>query len=469
MQITFHGAAQTVTGSQHLIEVNNTRILLDCGLFQGKRSISRERNRHLPFDPASIDVVVLSHAHIDHSGNLPNLTSHGFTGDIISTFATRDLCAVMLADSGHIQEQDAKYLNKKRERQGEPPIEPIYTQDDALKAIENFLTIGYEQPYQITPSITLTFLDAGHMLGSAIVQLDIQDAGTRKQRRLVFSGDIGRVGAPILRDPVCPDHADYLIMESTYGGRLHEPIAEMGKALEDVIKRTYKRGGKLIIPAFAVERTQTLVYELNQLYHAGRLPGDLHIYVDSPLAVNATDVFRLHPEAFDEIAKRDMVQDPDRDIFGFGHLQYIRQVEQSKTLNSLAEPCIIISASGMMEAGRILHHLKNNVEDTRNTILIVGWQAPDTLGRRLVDGVETIKVFGEEYHARAEVVVMNSFSGHADHNGLIEWASAFKTRPETIYLVHGEPEASAALASSLKQDAGYKDVLIPELHQSFSV
>ena len=467
MRLTFHGAAQTVTGSQHLVEVNGTRILLECGLFQGKRDESRERNRHLPFDPASVEVVVLSHAHIDHSGNIPNLVKSGFKGDIICTFATRDLCAAMLRDSGHIQERDAEFVNKKRLRRGEPPVEPIYTEEDAIRSLRAFMAIGYGRPYNLTPDVTLTFYDAGHMLGSALVVLDIADGNTKRDVRLVFSGDLGRPGLPILRDPVMLDAADMLILESTYGGRHHPSLEESEAQLKEVILRTYKRGGKVIIPAFAVGRTQQIVYTLNRLYHARDIP-EIPIFVDSPLALDVTNVFRLHPEAFDEEAVQYMTrEDPDGDLFGFTRLRYVRQAEQSKELNFLREPAVIISASGMAEHGRILHHLRNNIEDPRNTILIVSWQAPDTLGRRLVEGAETVRIFGEEHKVRADVVVLNGFSGHADHAELMAWASGFHKPPQQTFLVHGDPESAQALAASLKSELRFKGVHVPLLHQTF--
>lgn len=470
MKITFHGAAQTVTGSQHLVEVDGHRILLDCGLYQGSRKESDRRNRNLPFDPASVDVLVLSHAHIDHSGNIPNLIKAGFKGDVVCTFATRDLCAAMLRDSGNIQERDVEYVNKKRLRRGEPPVEPIYTEEDAIHALGCFLAIGYERPYTLLPGVTLTFYDAGHMLGSAMVALDFADDEGR-DRRLVFSGDVGRPDTPILRDPACLDAADVVIMESTYGGRTHPPIDESEKELEQAINETYRRGGKVIIPAFAVGRTQQLVYTLNKLFHAHDIP-DMPIFVDSPLAVNVTNVFRLHPEAYDRETLDYMTkEDPDGDVFGFPRLRYVRQVEQSKELNFLREPAVIISASGMVEHGRILHHVKNNIEDPRSTILIVGWQAPDTLGRSLVEGASEVRIFGETYKRRAQVRVLNGFSGHADHDGLLNWVRAFQHRPEQIFLVHGELESAEALAAGLKDDLGYKpgQVRIPAMHQVFKV
>ncbi len=469
MKITFHGAVQTVTGSQHLLEVNGNRILLDCGLYQGKRSIARDRNRNLPFEPSDIDVMVLSHAHIDHAGNIPNLTKERFDADIYCTSATRDLSAYMLRDSGHIQERDAEYVNKKHKRKGEPPVDPIYTEQDAIRALNYFMTVNYNRPREIATGVTMTMVDAGHMLGSAIVILDIEDREEKRDFRLAFSGDLGRTGAAILRDCTQIEGADYLIMESTYGGRNHDNDADAKQQFRRVINETYKRGGKVIIPAFSVGRTQQVVYMLNQLYHEHKIP-DIPVFVDSPLAVNATSVFRLHPEAYDEEAALYMSQeDPDGDLFGFGRLQYVRRVEQSKAINFLREPCVIISASGMMEHGRILHHLKNNIEDDRNTVLVTGWQAPNTLGRYLVDGADKVRIFGEEYHSRINVEVMNGFSGHADHKGLVGWVDGMTRKPREIFLVHGEPDAAAALADDLKASQRIPQVHVPQLHQEFHV
>jgi metallo-beta-lactamase family protein len=469
MKITFHGAAETVTGSQHLVEVNGMRILLDCGLYQGRRADSYERNQNFPFDPASVDVLVLSHAHIDHSGNIPNLVKRGFKGDILCTHATRDLCTIMLRDSGNIQERDAEYVTKKHKRKGLPPVEPIYTEMDALQAMDGFLSLSFNREREIAPGVVLRMVPAGHMLGAATVVLEIEDREAQRDTRLVFSGDIGRPEIPMLLDPVTPDRADVLIMESTYGGRTHPPLEESEHIFRDMVIRTEKRGGKVIVPAFAVGRTQQIVYTLNKLYHANDIP-HIKVFVDSPLAVNATEVFRLHPEAFNTETMTYMThEDPDGDIFSFPGLRYVRQVEDSKAINFLKEPAVIISASGMMEHGRILHHLKNNIEDSRSTVLVVGWQAPNTLGRRLVDGEKEVRIFGEEYKRRADVEVLNGFSGHADHNGLIAWAAAFKQRPERIFLVHGEPDAAAALKKGLADDAGYQQVDIPKLHQGFEV
>ncbi len=468
MQITFYGAAQTVTGSQHMIEVNGLRLLLDCGLYQGKRAEAYERNRHLPFDASKVDALILSHAHIDHSGNIPNLVKSGFKGDIVCTHATRDLCGVMLMDSGHIQEKDVEFVNKRKKKRGEPPVDPIYTQADAAASLNSFTSQSYDRPRLIAPGVTVTFIDAGHMLGSASVVLDIEDKQEGKNIRLVFSGDIGRKGIPIIRDPKSPDAADILIMESTYGGRTHEPYQDAEKELERVINNTYRRGGKIIIPAFAVGRTQQLVYSLNQLAAKGDIPR-LPIYVDSPLAVNSTDVFRTHPECFDAETQQFVMQSgSSRDPFGFENMHYTRSLEDSKRLNFLLEPAIIISASGMAETGRILHHLKNNIEDRRTTVMIVGWQAPETLGRRLVDGEKIVNIFGEKYHVNAQVEVLNGFSGHADHEELLSWVAPMTRMPRRTFLVHGELEAANALASSLRQRFGLQ-VDIPSFKQSFEV
>jgi metallo-beta-lactamase family protein len=469
MQMSFHGAAQTVTGSQHLITVNGKSLLLDCGLYQGKRDEARQRNRDFSFDATGVDAVVLSHAHIDHSGNLPNLVKRGFRGKIICTTATADLCGAMLLDSGHIQEEDVEYVNRQRGKHGEPPVEPIYTREDAAEALRYFEGIEYGQTYQLWPGSTVTLYDAGHMLGSAIVGLDFESGNGEPARRLVFTGDLGRPGVPLLRDPTLLPAADILIMESTYGSRTHPPLEESADALKETIRRTSARGGKVIIPAFAVERTQLLVYLLNQLYHRGELP-DIPIFVDSPLAVNVTEVFRRHMDYFDDETRNYLRrEDPDGDIFGFRRLKYIRDVAQSKQLHNLRGPAVIISASGMAEAGRIQHHLKNNIEDSRNTILIVGWQAPNTLGRRLVEQAPVVRIFGMEYHREAEVVTLNGFSNHADQPELLGWVQAFKQPPERIFVVHGDPEAAQELATRLSRDVGCRDVMIPNLHQTVEI
>ncbi len=466
MKLQFFGAVRTVTGSMHLLEVNGSRILLECGLYQGRRQESFERNRNLPFDAASIDTLVLSHAHIDHSGNIPSLVKNGFSGNVYATAATRDLCSAMLRDSGHIHEEDAKYVNKKRARRGEPPIEPLYTIEDATESLRYFVSVGYDRSLPIAPGVTLTFRDAGHILGSAIVVLDVEEEGEKK--RLVFTGDLGRVGMPILQDPVPVEGADFLIIESTYGDRRHDPIETTDEELEAVVTETYRRGGKVIVPAFAVGRTQELVYALHRLTENRDIP-PMPIFVDSPLAVNVTEIFRLHPECYDEEVQAFLAESGHRDPFGFHRLDYIRSVERSKELNFLREPAVIISASGMAEAGRILHHLKNNIEDERNTVLIVGWQAPHTLGRRLVERQSVVKVFGEEYRLNAQVETINGFSAHADRDALLDYARQLGAgRLESAFVVHGEEAASLALADGL-QGIGARQAIVPQLGEAFEL
>lgn len=465
MKITFHGAAGTVTGSQHLVYVNGMRILLDCGLFQGRRSDAVEKNRNLPFDAASIDLLILSHAHIDHSGNIPNLVKNGFRGDVICTPATRDLCSIMLLDSGYIQERDAEFVNKWRRRRNEEPIIPIYTRQDALDSIQYFISQGYHRRRKIGPGIWLTFHDAGHMLGSAIVQLEIEDHETSRLTHLVFTGDLGRENIPIIRDPEMLQRADVLIMESTYGDRLHEPYPDAEKQLKRIVTETYMRGGMVIMPAFAVGRTQQIVFTLHKLSQQGAIP-QFPVYVDSPLAVNATSVFRLHPECYDSEVRSFMFEPGHNDPFGFDNLTYVQTVEESKTLNYRRLPGVIISASGMAEFGRILHHLKNHIDDPRTTILITGWQAPHTLGRRLAEKAETVRIFGEEHRRRARVETLYGFSGHADKQGLMNFVGAMRERPRRVFLVHGEPESANRLKTAL-EDKFDLTVTVPVMGQVF--
>ncbi len=472
MEIQFWGAAQTVTGSQHLISVFNTgssgrcsRILLECGLFQGKRQESFERNRNLPFDAASVDTLVLSHAHIDHSGNIPNLVRSGFRGSIYCTFATRDLCSAMLRDSAYIQERDVEYANKKRARKGQPPVEPIYTHADAIASLEHFVSVGYDRPVLVAPGVRCTFLDAGHILGSASVLLEIEEG--QQHTRLLFSGDLGRRDMPILRDPAPAPPADALIIESTYGDRSHPPHEDAEKKLLRLINETCTQGGKVVIPAFSVGRTQEIVYSLHRLASAHELP-DAPIFVDSPLAVNATEIFRLHPECYDDEVREFVAQDRHPDPFGFDRLRYIRNVDDSKALNEMKGPAVIISASGMCEAGRIQHHLKHNVTDPRNTVLIVGWQAPHTLGRRLVERQPVVRIFGEEFPLRARVETVNGYSAHADREELLNWAKPIARDLRRAFVVHGDPEPAAALADGLGQ-LGAHDVAVPKQGDVFQV
>jgi len=465
MDIQFLGAAKTVTGSQHLISVNGSRILLDCGLFQGKRRQSFERNRNLPFDATSIDALILSHAHIDHSGNIPNLVRSGFRGTIYCTFATRDLCSAMLRDSAYIQEQDAAYANKKRARKGLPPIEPIYTHDDAIASLEHFVSMGYDRPTPVAPGVRCTFLDAGHILGAAIVLLEIEEGNRRT--RLLFSGDLGRCDMPILRDPVPAPPVDVLIIESTYGNRLHKLHEEAEQRLRRLIGQAYGDGGKVVIPSFAVGRTQEIVYSLHRLANAGKLP-DVPIFVDSPLAVNVTEIFRLHPECYDKELRDFISHNRHPDPFGFDQLRYVRHVEDSKALNVMKGPAVIISASGMCEAGRIQHHLKHTITDPRNVVLIVSWQAPHTLGRRLVERQPTVKIFGEKFPLRARVEAINGYSAHADRNGLLDWARPIAKGLQRAFVVHGDPQPATALADGLRQ-LGARDVAVPEQGDVFKV
>jgi metallo-beta-lactamase family protein len=469
MKITFHGAAKTVTGSLHLIEVNGKTIMLDCGMYQGKRKEAFERNRSEFCQGKKVDTLILSHAHIDHSGRIPCLVRNGFRGDIVCTSATRDLCAVMLMDSAFLQEKDVEFVNKRRRKNRQMPFEPLYTQEDVARSMEQFMGLSYNRSHQLFPGVHLTFVDAGHMLGSAHVILDIDDQETGKSRRLVFSGDIGRPGIPIIRDPTpITGGTDILIMESTYGNRTHPPYPETEKELERIVNQTVQRGGTLLIPAFAVGRTQQLVYALNKLHASGAIP-ELPIFVDSPLATKTTDIFRLHPETYDADIRAFLLTDDDHNPFGFDKLQYTQSVEQSKALNEMKGPMIIISASGMMEGGRILHHLRSRIEDPRNTILITGWQAPNTLGRRIVEKERIVRIFGEEFQMRAQVEVETGFSGHADHDGLMDFVRVMAKRPEHTFIVHGEEEAAQTLAHDLQTELGLKNVVIPESLQSFVV
>ncbi|MEW5938604.1 MAG: MBL fold metallo-hydrolase, partial [Chloroflexota bacterium] len=433
MRLHFHGAAQTVTGSQHLIEINGTRLLLECGLYQGRRSETYERNLNFPFDPRKIDALILSHSHIDHCGNIPNLVRRGYEGPIYVTPAAGELTDVMLRDSGHIQESDAEWVNKKRRARGEEPIEPLYTQRDAERVKDQLQYVPYGQEFEPAPGVTAKFAEAGHILGSASVSLTMREK--RRKVRFWFSGDIGRRKLPILRDPVLPDEVDYLLMESTYGDKPHRDPQQAYEEFRDVVKRTAHRGGKVIVPAFAVGRTQELVYWLNEMMHNGDMT-PLPVYVDSPLAVNASDVFKRHPETYDEETRR-FVQEKRHPALDFRNLTYVRSVEESKALNNRKDPMVIIAASGMAETGRILHHLKNNIENPKTTVCIVSWQAPDTLGRRLADREKQVRIFGEPYNVKAEIATIGGLSGHAGQDLLTEYAMSANGRMRKIFLVHG--------------------------------
>jgi len=457
MKIKFIGAAQTVTGSMHLIETDKSKFLLDCGLYQGKRKEAFEINRRFDqFDPVEIDFVILSHAHIDHAGNLPTIVKNGFDGNIYSTFATRGLCTIMLQDSAHIQEKDVEFVNKKRRKDGKNLFEPLYKQKDALEALDRFVGINYRKEFKITPEISLTFFDAGHILGSSIVYLKIVE--NNKTTTLGFSGDLGRPNLPILKDPEQIPNVDYWICESTYGGRNHDNPIDSEEQLSAVVNKAIKKKSKIIIPAFSVGRTQEIVYALHNIFEKNkseRIP----VYVDSPLAVNATEVFRLHPECFDS-ETMDYIRKHE-DPLGFNKLTYIKDVQDSKNLNSVDGPCIIISSSGMAETGRILHHLANNISNSNNIVLIVGFCAEHTLGRKLIDGEKSVNIFGEPFDVKAEVIVLNSFSAHADSEELLAYTNNLdKNLMNKIFLVHGEPVQQNAFKQRLAS-IGFSNVIIP--------
>ena len=464
MKIHFLGAARTVTGSMHFLEVNGSQILLECGLFQGKRNETYERNRKFPFDPSKIDAVLLSHAHIDHSGNLPNLVKQGYTGRITATRATTHLVKLMLRDSGHIQETDIQYVNKKRARKGLAPMEPLYTLEDAEKVAGHFNSVEYDTPVEIADGVRATFMDAGHILGSAGIALDITEAN--RKFRVWFSGDIGRRDLPILRNPVFPVNTDYLIMESTYGDKGHRSPEMAYQELRDVVKKTVARGGKVIIPAFAVGRSQELAVFLHQMIELGEIPS-VPIYVDSPLAINASQIFNEHPECMDAETLAD-IRKRGHAALDFKEISYTRSVAESKAINDYKDPAVIISASGMAEAGRILHHLRNNIEDARNTILIVGWQAPHTLGRRLAERETRIKIFGETFIRKAEVETINGLSAHAGNEMLLEYASAVKDQVQKVFLVHSEDRGALPFQKELQMQ-GFKEVLYPEAGSTFEI
>ena len=458
MQIQFQGAARTVTGSMHVLTVGGKTILLDCGTYHGRREEARQRNENFPFDPAAVDAVVLSHAHIDHSGNLPTLVRQGFRGSIYATSATRDLCAVMLRDSAYIQERDTEFVNKKNHQKGLPPVLPLYTQDDVDETIPLFKSVDYSTTFEVLDGVTARFEDAGHILGSASVLLKLRENGTAVS--LAFTGDMGRPNLPILRDPRFIGDADYLISESTYGGRLHAPVEAMEDQLLEPLRRGCERKAKMVIPAFSVGRTQELVYVLHKLSNAGKID-KLPVFVDSPLSINVTNVFRDHPECYDEDTREMLKKSPSNDPFGFKRLTYVRDVADSIALNERPGPFIVISAQGMCEAGRILHHLRNTISDPKNMVLIVGYQAEHTLGKRLVMREPVVNIFGEPHNLKAEVVVLNSFSGHADKNELLAYISQFdRKRLKKTFLVHGDEDQCEKLAAGLT-DTGFRDVIVP--------
>ncbi len=464
MQLTFHGAAQTVTGSQHLLEINGKQLLLDCGMYQGSRQEAFQRNRGFSFDPRKIAAAILSHAHIDHSGNLPSLVKAGYSGSIYTTPATAELADIMLQDSGHIQEADAEFVNKRNERQGRPLVEPLYTREDAARVKQQLVSIPYRQPFEPIPGVTARLVDAGHILGSAAIVLDLEEKG--RKTRLWFSGDIGRERLPLLQDPELPEGAETLLMECTYGDKPHNDPDRAFAEFTETVKRTIDRGGKVIVPAFAVGRTQELVYCLHQMVHRGLLRR-VPVFVDSPLAVQASQIFINHPEYFDAETQK-FIANNTHPALNFDGLTYVRSADESKALNERRDPMVIIAASGMAETGRILHHLRHNIENPRNTVVIVSWQAPNTLGRRLADRETSVRIFGEELERRAEVVTIGGLSAHAGQDLLLKYAQASRSTLKRVVLIHGET-GPAGIFRQLLQDDGITPVLYPETGQSMEI
>ncbi len=464
MKIHFLGATRTTTGSMYLLEINGRQLLLECGLYQGHRTETTQRNCCFPFDPKKIDAVVLSHAHIDHAGNLPNLVKQGYDGPIHSTDATRDLCAIMLIDSAHIQEQDAIFVSKWRGQKHQPPVEPLYRIVDAEKAVKQFVPHRYEETFAVLEGVNVTYRDAGHILGSAQVILDFQEKG--RKYRWLFSGDVGRGQDEILRDPVPVENVDYLQIESTYAGREHAPRTDADAEVARLISETVARRGKIIVPSFSVGRTQQIVYVLHQLAVEGRLPR-LPIYVDSPLSSHATEVYIKHPECFNETITKFMRD--NKNPFIMANLNYITAVEESKRLNESQEPMIIISASGMAEAGRIRHHLKNNIGDPKNLILFIGYCAEGTLGAQITAGKTPVNIFGDPYDVRAQIVSLDTYSGHADKNELKRYVEKISGDIRQVFCIHGEESQCQAHAVTLQAMKPKAEVIVPYYQQAVEI
>ena len=470
MNIRFMGAVKGVTGSCHLIEFGDKRLMLDCGLFQGRDE--KMNSQELDFDPTTIDYLLLSHSHIDHSGRIPLLVKKGFKGTVYCSKATYELCEIMLLDSAHIQEMEVEWQNRKARRAGKPLVEPLYTQEDANKSLEYFKPVLYDQIIRIDDNITVRFNDAGHVLGSSIIEMWFKDGS--EIIKVVYSGDIGTKEKPILNDPAIIDYADYVIMEATYGNRVHEDVEKRDETLINIILKTVLRGGTVIIPSFAVGRTQEIIYELNKYYDAHlsdfgtstNLLKNVPVYVDSPLAVKATEVFKRNAGVFDEEA-RDLLKKGDNPL-KFDNLHFTQSVEESKALNFSDEPKIIISSSGMCEAGRIRHHLKHNLWKKNSSIVFVGYQAEGTLGQRIRDGAKKVKLFGEEIHVNAEIYNVEGFSGHADKNGLLNWLKGFKEKPCRLFIVHGEGQAKEDFAKEVEQQLGI-ECIIPEYNEVYEI
>jgi metallo-beta-lactamase family protein len=458
MKIRFYGAARTVTGSQHLVEINGKSLLLECGIYQGRRKDFYERNCCFAFDPEKIDAVILTHAHIDHSGNLPNLVKQGYRKPIFATSPTADLAGIMLRDSAKIYREDANYLNKKKRKHGDPMVDPLYSMEDAEMAAEQFQPVAYDESFEPVKGVSARLVEAGHILGSAAVVLDIREGS--RQTRLWFSGDIGRYKLPLLRDPVLPAETDALIMECTYGDKPHRDPEVSYLEFRDVVRRTIERGGKVVVPAFSVGRTQELVFFLNRMIQEKQLP-PIPVFVDSPMAINATEIYKKYPQCYDE-ETREFVESGQHPALMFPGLKYTRPVEESKAINAMDEPMVIISASGMAEAGRILHHLIHNISDPKNTICIVSWMAPNTLGRRLAERQKKVRIFGEEVLVRAEIATIGGLSAHGGQDMLLEYAeSANRNGLKNLFLVHGEERAAGALLEQLRA-RGIRQASYPE-------
>lgn len=460
MKIKFCGASSGVTGSCHLLSTENHKILLDCGQFQGGKAQEALNSEPFPFEPSEIECVILSHAHIDHCGRIPLLVKRGFTGKIYCTDATADLLDVMLKDSGFIHEKDAQWKSKRAARAGKPPVEPLYTYNDAVEALKYVEPVLYDQQIRINEHMKIVFNDAGHILGSAITELWVEEDG--KESKIVFSGDLGMTDRPILRDPTVIKKADYVIMETTYGNRNHPANAVSIKSLLDIVLKTVRRGGTVVIPSFAVGRTQELIFEFNKFYEEHseyrREMDQLMVYVDSPMATTATEVFRKNAQVFDE-ETRDYILRGDNPL-DFKNLKFTRSTAESQALNMDRNPKVIISASGMCEAGRIRHHLKHNLWDSKSSVIFVGYQAEGTLGKLLVEGAKDIVLFGEEIHVNAEIYNLEGFSGHADQNGLFAWAAGFQKKPKQVFLVHGEEDSKKDFGKLLHDKLGYDPVVV---------
>lgn len=466
MQISFHGAARNVTGSKHLITMNNgTKILLDCGMYQGMGEDTDRLNEHFGFSPVEINYLILSHAHIDHSGLIPRLVAQGFKGEIFCTAATMDLARILLMDSANIQQKDCEFSNKRRQRKGMPLLRPLYTEEDAIQCLRQFRIVGYNTEYQISEDISLLLTDVGHIIGSSAVHLSITEDG--KTSRITYSGDVGRYGDLILKSPEKFPQSDYILLESTYGDSLHDDAEPSEALLKEIIHQTcILRGGKVIIPAFSVGRTQEILYSLNHLEEKGVLP-DVRYYVDSPLSIKATNVVKSHPENFNKHVQDVMLHDDDP--FNFKNLTFIQDVSESKALNTDRDPCVIISASGMAEAGRVKHHIKNSIEDEKNTILMVGYCEPNSLGGRLMAGYTTVSIFGEEYHVKAEVRSIRSMSAHGDYDDLLQFISCQNpSKVRKLFIVHGEYDVQQNFKEKIMAK-GFANVEIPEVHQEYTL